>query len=282
MPTYRLPKRAASLLKTALLAAVCCWSASLPALAAASKDDITREALLRGYTRQDAERRYAETGLMAPGASKPAGTALANAMGTLAANAQRRMEAATALNDRLWFAIENGLDFPMKTQGELDAFKTLLAEYSEGTGKNYNFYARRRQIEFALHLRPHSEHFFPKRDYQEAARLARMNAYAGEDFHPSAALTLAKLHLAGKGVPQDEGEARYLVDLCADAANWRFRFSALDGISCVVMDAQMHRYGWGGPVDPAAAQAALKRARSLLPAALSETLDDETLLTNYR
>ncbi len=275
IPAIRLALSASTL-------AVCALCVALPAQAAATRDEIAREALLRGYTTQDAERRYNESNRLTDGASKNAGNALASGLSALAANAQRRMDASNALNDRLWFAIENGLDFPLKTQGELDALKALLRRFSEGSGKDYNFYARRLHAEYALHLRPRSALVFPVRNHEEAARLARMNAYAQEDFHPWAALTLAKLHLNGKGVPQDEGEARYLIDLCTRHARLTFRPSLADEVGCYVMDAQMHRNGWGGPVDETAAQEALKYARTRLPAALSNTLSDEALMSNYR
>lgn len=278
------PMKTASIKFTVTLCAAALGSSFtvLPVWAAATADEITREALLRGYTRQEAERRYKESKSLTEGASKPVGAALASGLSGLAANAQRRMDESNALDDRLWFAVENGLDFQLKNQGELDAMKSLLKYNVEGSGKNYNFYARRRQVEYALHLRPQSEHFFPNRHYAEAARLARMNAYARADFHPYAALTLAKLYLTGRGVPQDEGEARYLIDLCNKYAPQDFRPNLVDRLGCIVMDAQMHRQGWGGPVNPAGVQIALKEARRLLPAELSNSLSDEALIANYR
>jgi hypothetical protein len=253
-----------------------------PAFAAATKDEITREALLRGYTRQDAERRYNATNSLTDGASKPAGQALANAFSGLAANAQRRIAESNAIYDRLWFALENGLDIPLKTQGDLDALKSLLRDYTEGTGKSYNIHARRRHAELALHLRAQSEQVFPTRNHNEAARLARLNAYSAAEFYPWSALTLAKLHLAGRGVAEDEGEARYLIDLCINATRDLFKNTWADTVSCHVLDAQMHRNGWGGPVDEQAAQATLQRARKKMPASASQGLTDESLMAVYR
>ncbi len=253
-----------------------------PALAAATKDEITREALLRGYTRQDAERRYNATNSLTDGASKPAGQALANAFSGLAANAQRRMAESNAINDRLWFALENGLDIPLKTQGDLDTLKSLLRDYTEGTGKSYNIHARRRHAELALHMWPRSEHVFPTRNHNDASRLARMNAYSATEFYPWSALMLAKLHLAGRGVAQDEGEARYLIDLCINATRDVFKNTWADTVSCHVLDAQMHRNGWGGPTDEKAAQATLQRARAKMPASASQGLTDESLMAVYR
>lgn len=253
-----------------------------PAFAAATRDDITREALLKGYTRQEAERRYNASNSLTDGASKPVGQALASGLSGLAANAQRRMDESNAVADRLWFALENGLDIPLKTQGDLDALKSLLRANTEGTGKAYNIHARRRHAELALHMRPQSEHVFPVRNHSEAARLARMNAYSQDEFHPWSALTLAKLHLAGRGVAQDEGEARYLVDLCVNAGRAVFKNTWADTLGCHVLDAQMHRNGWGGPVDEDAAQATLKRARALMPAGVNRNLSDEALMALYR
>lgn len=266
----------------------CAFTASLmfvalPATAAATRDEITREALLRGYTRQDAERRYNETRSLTDGASKPMGHALASGIGALAANAQRRIDESNALDDRIWFALENDLDFPLKTQGELDALKALLKANTEGTGNDYNIHARRRQAEFALYLRPQSDQVFPQRNPTEAARLTRMNAYSKKEFHPWSALTLAKLYLTGRGVPQDEGEARYLIDLCVNKVGPQaFKNTLADELGCHVLDAQMHRNGWGGPVDEDAARATLKRARGKMPAALSRSLSDDAIMSGYR
>ena len=264
----------------AMVVAVTCISQ--PALAAATRDDITREALLKAYTRQDAERRYNATSPLTDGASRPVGQALADGLSGLAANAQRRMDESNALYDRFWFALENGLDIPLKTQGELDALKSLLRDNTEGTGKAYNIHARRRHAELALHLRPQSEHVFPTRNHQEAARLARLNAYSMAEFHPWSALTLAKLHLAGRGVAQDEGEARYLVDLCINAGPAVFKNTWADTVGCHVLDAQMHRNGWGGPVDEDAAQATLQRARQKMPVGVNRSLNDDALMAVYR
>ena len=268
--------------QAACILAACTILFGVPAFAAATRDEITREALLRGYTRQDAERRYNETRSLTDGASKPLGNALASGIGALAANAQRRMDESNALADRIWFALENDLDFPLKTQGDLDALKSLLQANTEGTGDSYNIHARRRQAEFALHLRPQSDQVFPVRNHAEAARPAPMNADSRKELHPWSALTLAKLYLTGRGVPQDEGEARYLIDLCIKPRQQVFKNTLADEVGCHVLDAQMHRNGWGGPVDEAAATATLKRARARMPVALSRSLSDEALMARYR
>ena len=233
------------------------------AQAAATRDEITREALLRGYTTADAEARYKASQNRAITASTPAAHALASGLGALAANAQRRMDEESRNNERMWLLLEADLDVPMETRGELDALKTLLEANVDP--EDYNIAARRRMVEFALHQRRHSQHFFSSPNPARAAEILRRNAYSAKHFYPWSAMTLAKLYLTGRGVPRDEDEALRLVSLCETAKPGNFtKKQAIPGdiVACLLLKARMHRNGWGAPPNEAAAARVERAAES--------------------
>lgn len=233
------------------------------AQAAATRDEITREALLRGYTTADAEARYKASQNSRVTASTPAANALASGLGVLAANAQKRIDDENRNNDRMWDLLEADLDVPMQTRGELDALQKLLDGHVDP--QDYNIAARRRMVEFALHQRRHSQHFFPTPDPARAAEILRRNAYSAQHFYPWSAMTLAKLYLTGRGVPRDEGEALRLVSLCWTALPGKFTKPQMipgDVVACMLLKARMHRNGWGAPPDEAAATGAERAAET--------------------
>ncbi|MFG6414462.1 hypothetical protein ACG02S_11195 [Roseateles sp. DC23W] len=263
---------------TALLLA---WAGA--AQAAATRDEITREALLRGYTTADAEARYKALQNRSITASTPAANAIASGLGVLAANAQRRMDEDSRNNERMWLLLEADLDVPMETRGELEALQALLDAHVDP--QDYNIAARRRMVQFALHQRRHAQHFFPSSNPARAAEILRRNAYSAQHFYPWAALTLAKLYLTGRGVPRDEGEALRLVSLCETARPGNFpKKEAIPGdiVACLLLKARMHRNGWGAPPDEAAAGAAERAAESAYASATRRRLTAAELAPLFR
>lgn len=248
-------------IKFALAGLLLAWAGG--AQAAATRDEITREALLRGYTTADAEARYKAMQNSRVTASTPAANAMASGLGALAANVQRRIDEEDRNNARMWLLLEADLDVPMETRGELDALKNLLDAHVDA--EDYNIAARRRMVEFALHQRRHSQHFFSSPNPARAAEILRRNAYSAKHFYPWSAMTLAKLYLVGRGVPRDEGEALRLVSLCEKARPGNFvKKDAIPGdtVACLLLKARMHRNGWGEPPDEAAASRVERAAES--------------------
>lgn len=258
---------AAHPLTRALATALLCLLAG-GALAAATRDEITREALLRGYTTAEAEARYKAMQNSRVTASTPAANAMASGLGALAAKVQRRIDEEDRNNERMWLLLEADLDVPMETRGELEALKNLLDAHVDA--EDYNIAARRRMVEFALHQRRHSQHFFPSANPERAVEILRRNAYSAKHFYPWSAMTLAKLYLVGHGVPRDEGEAMRLVSLCEKARPGNFaKKEAIPGdtVACLLLKARMHRNGWGEPPDEAAATRVERAAESAYAAA---------------
>ena len=255
--------------RTTIRAAACAacaavlWGLTGAASAAATRDQITREALLRAHTTADAEARYRAMQDRSVTASTPAAHALASGLGALAANAQKRIDDENRNNERMWLLLEADLDVPMETRGELEALQNLLEGHVDPD--DYNIAARRRMVDFALHQRRHAKHFFPSPNPARAAEILRRNAYSAQHFYPWSAMTLAKLYLTGHGVPRDEGEALRLVGLCETAQPGKFTKPQMipgDVVACLLLKARMHRNGWGAPPDEAAAGAAERAAET--------------------
>ena len=169
---------------------------------------------------------------------------------------------------------------PQPTKGDAETLDKLLRRNAEDT--DYNIAARRRIVEYALHQRAHSKQFFEQQDPAYAAAMLRRNSYADRDFYPWSAWMLAKLYLGGVGVPQDEGEALYLVELCQQRVRQHFMDTLPDTMACRVLRARMQRNGWAGPPDEAAAQATLAQARTLFRSATQRELSDVQLLALFR
>lgn len=251
--------------------------------AAATRDEITREALLRGYTTADAEARYKASQNRSITASTPAANAMASGLGVLAANAQRRMDEDARNSERMWLLLEADLDVPMETRGELDALKSLLDANVDP--EDYNIAARRRMVEFALHQRRHAQHFFSAPNPARAAEILRRNAYSAKHFYPWAAMTLAKLYLVGRGVPRDEGEALRLVTLCETAQPGRFSKPQMvpgDTVACLLLKARMHRNGWGAPPDEDAATRVERAAEQVYANATGRRMSAAQLTPLFR
>ncbi len=222
-----------------------------PARAAATADQITREALLRGYTTQDAERRYKELQNRQVTASTPGAKAMASSLGAMAANMEKRMKESNDRFDRFYALMEAGLDVPMQIQSDLDTVQKMFADVVDSD--DYNMAVRRRLVEYALHQRQLSSRVFPTRNPARAAQVLRLNAYDPDQFYPWSAHMLAKLYLTGNGVPRDEGEAFFLLSLCGntparfvDAVSWSI---PADTLGCYLTLAQALRFGWGTAVN---------------------------------
>jgi len=231
------------------------YMAVAPARAAATADQLVRESLLRGYTTQDAERRYRDLQNRQNTASTPAANAMASGLGALAANMEKRMKESNDRFDRFYALMEAGLDVPMQIQSDLDTVQKMFATVVDAD--DYNMAVRRRLVEYALHQRQRSDKVFATRDPARAAQVLRRNSYEPDQFSPWSAHMLAKLYLTGNGVPRDEGEAFYLLSLCGntparfvDSVRWSI---PADALSCYLTLAQALRFGWGTPINVARA-----------------------------
>lgn len=227
-----------------------------PARAAATADQLVRESLMRGYTTQEAERRYRAMQNSQETASTNAGKAMASGLGALAANMEKRMKESNDRFDRFYTLMEAGLDVPMQTQSDLDTVQEMFDTVVDAD--DYNMAVRRRLVEYALHQRQRSDKVFPTRDPARAAQVLRRNAYEPSQFYPWSAHMLAKLYLTGSGVPRDEGQAFFLLSLCGlnspgkfvDAVKWSI---PSDTLACFLTRAQALRFGWGTPINIAKA-----------------------------
>ncbi len=233
------------------------YMAATPARAAATADQITREALLRGYTTQDAERRYRDLQNRQVTASTPGAKAMASSLGALAANMEKRLKESNDRFDRFYALMESGLDVPMEVQSDLDTVNKMFEQVVDTD--DYNMAVRRRLVEYALHQRQLSSRVFPTRNPARAAQVLRRNAYEPSQFYPWSAHMLAKLYLTGVGVPRDESEAFYLLSQCitkpgnfVDAVRWSI---PADKLSCNLTLAQALRFGWGTPINTERADA---------------------------
>lgn len=213
--------------------------------AAATRDEIMREALLRGYNTADAERRYNDYQRNPQAHVDNAGDAMANLVGTMAASAQRRMNADRGQYLSMYDAIAKDLDYPLETRADVDAMRKMLLLNAREDDEGYRYFARKRLIEYALHLRPHASEFFAKPDYVYAATELRKNAYSADDFFPWSALMLGRLYLAGRGVPQDDVEAQRLIQLCLTYSSRKTDYNnAPDQRQCKETMALMVKEGW--------------------------------------
>jgi hypothetical protein len=244
-----------------------------------TRDDITRQALLRGYTTQEAQARY--DALQRGTQPNQAGVAMAAGVSGLAAAAQKRMDAARTQDDAMFNAVEAGLDYPIKTTGERDAMRSMLER--NAFGADYNFASRRRLIELALHARRYGQEIFERRDPLYAARLLRMNAYDDKGYGPWSALTLAKLYLADGQIPRDEAEAARLVEECAQGKSTRLVGDHRpDHIGCNLLLSDMHRNGWAFDRSTAKADEILQGAHQLYRMHFKGSVTDEQLRALFR
>jgi hypothetical protein len=276
-------------IRQALAAFALCIAGSAAApdsWAAPSRDELLREALLRGYTTQEAERRYVATrrenaGVVAPAQAGGVGAALGNLGGALAGMAARNQERADAergLYNAMNAAVEKRQNYPLDTVLDAQTMKRVLEKRAADGDK----WAQRQLIEYMLHQRPYAKFFFDQPDYTAAAALLRPFAYGGTQREVWALLTLAKLYIAGKGVPQDEGEAIGLVQSCATPNNTPRGPDAADILSCRVLLVNMHRNGWGFAADEKAAEAAMVLVRRAHDANFKPQLTDEDLMRVFR
>jgi len=213
--------------------------------AAATRDEITKEALARGYNTAEAQRRYEEYQRNPQAALNAATGAMANTLSMLAANAQQRMDADQRLYLAMYDAVRAGVDYPLKTRSDVEAMKRMLEINARTDGEGYRYFARKRLIEYALHLRPHSQEFFAKPDYDFAASNLRKNAYSDDDFFPWSALMLSRLYLTGRGVPQDDVEAWRLINLCLSYRSDKTDYNNKpDHAQCRDTQAVMVKQGW--------------------------------------
>lgn len=213
--------------------------------AAATRDEIMKEALLRGYNSAEAESRYNEYRSNPQAHVQNSNEALGNLFGSMAASAQKRMDASRGQYLDMYDAIAKDMDYPLQTRADVDAMKSMLELNAREDGEGYRYFARKRLIEFALHLRPHSKEFFAMPDYTYAATELRKNAYNGDDFFPWSALMLGKLYLAGRGVPQDDVEAYRLILLCLSRQSDKTDYkNAPDQAQCRETQAMMVKEGW--------------------------------------
>lgn len=269
------------LLTTSLLGVALLGSAHAPAIAADSLDQIRRQALLRGHGTAEAERRYAQSQRL----NQPSitGGALAGAAGALAAMAARneaRARAANQLQQQMYEAVAQGLDFKMQTVSDAEAMRTMLD--INAAGDDYRWPARKRLVEMALHQRRQAEHLFNKPDYALAATELRKNAYGGDDFHPWSAWMLAKLYLMGVGVPQDEGEAADLLQLCTGKEGKGFTDTRFATVGCFVLQAEMHANGWGYARDATKFAKAMSDAREWHQRYFEQAATDSQLRERFR
>ncbi len=254
--------------------------------AAATGDQILREALLRGYTTQEAERRYVATRRESAGAVPPAQAGgvgaslgnLGNALGAMAARNQERANAERGLYLAMDAAVEKRLEYPLGTVRDAETMKRVLESRSAQDDK----WAQRRMVEYMLHQRPYAEYFYEKPDYAQAVTWLRPFAYGGFQRETWALLSMAKLYIAGKGVPQDEGEAMRLAETCSAPEFVRMGPEAADIIGCRVLLVNMHRNGWGFPANEKAAEAAMVLVRRAHDANFKPQLSDETLMRTFR
>ena len=231
------------------------YMAVTPARAAATADQITREALLRGYNTQDAERRYRELQNRQVTSSTAGANAMASSLGAMAANMEKRMKETNDRFDRFYALMESGLDVPMQIQSDLDTVQKMFEDVVDTD--DYNMAVRRRLVEYTLHLRKYSSRVFATPDPARAAQVLRRNAYDPANFYPWSAHMLAKLYLTGNGVPRDEVEAYFLLNRCGQrpgnfvkSVSW---IIPSDALGCYLTQAQALRYGWGTSINVARA-----------------------------
>lgn len=223
------------------------------ALADALGNQLKKEALLRGYTTAEAERRY-EAYQRDPQAHI---TALNKGLGNLVNNIYQRQAAQAAatkqLWDEMWEAIRRGQDYPIHSAAEGAELRRMLDVQATRTDGGEQL-ARRRLVEYALHVRPGSEHLFLQPDAAYAAAQLRGPAF---DQDAWSANLLAKLYLLGLGVPKDEAEALRLVTRFGNRLGV-VKKAMDDDARCALTRVRMLEEGWGTQQDSAAAASYLE------------------------
>lgn len=213
---------------------------------------LKKEALLRGYTTSEAERRFEEY-QRNPQAHVDA---LNKGIGNLVSNMYQRQAAKQAATSKLWNemwdAIKFGKDYPVYSASEgAELRKMLEVQLTRDDGGEVM--ATRRLVEYALHIRPYAEFIFPEPDYAYAVSKLHAQAY-GEPFDAWSSNTLARLYLLGLGVPKDESEALSLVTRCGHALGLPSRAkSRVDDARCAMTRVRILEEGWGVQKDPKAA-----------------------------
>jgi hypothetical protein len=256
-----------------------------PARAAATGDEILRQSLMKAYTREDAQRRYTATqqdrrgftpAAQATGVGASLGN-LGNALAGMAARNQERANAEQGLYNAMNDAVEKRQEYPLETVRDAETMKKVL----DARAARDDAWAQRRLIEYQLHLRPNADAFFPKRDLAGAVEALRPLAY-GNAPDGWGALMMAKLYVAGVGVPRDEGEAVRLLEDCAQPARDGPMAGAAEVVSCRVMLAILHRNGWGYPVNEAEGALMLALARAAYEANFKAPISDAALVATFR
>ncbi len=238
--------------------------------AAQNPNDPHKQALLKAYNTAEAERRYAEFIRNPQAHITASNTALGNLVGNLAARAQKNMDESNRIYYGMYDAVALDLEYPLKTTGDVKAMKDMLLLNAKVDKEGYRYFARKRLIEYALQLRPHSDQFFKGVNYDYAVTELRKNAYFGIeedgswDFFPWSAYMLGNLYLTGQGVPMDEAEALRLINRCiTDTSRKEDYDDNPDKIKCLLTRSQMHLYGWGVLVDKNQSAADIKSAIDL-------------------
>lgn len=208
---------------------------------------LKKEALLRGYTTSEAERRFEEY-QRNPQAHVDA---LNKGIGNLVSNMYQRQAAKAAATNALWGemwnAIKFGKDYPVYSAGEGAELKRML-EVQLTRNDGGEVMAARRLVEYALHIRPYAEFLFPQPDYAYAVGKLHANAY-GNPYDPWSANMLARLYLLGLGVPKDEAEAMKLVTRCGHALGLDKK-TVQDDARCALTRVRMLEEGWGVEKNP--------------------------------
>lgn len=221
-----------------------------PAAADALDNVLKKEALLRGYTTAEAERRYEEYQRNPQAHVEALNKGLGNLVNNMYQRQAAKQAATSRLWDEMWDAIKFGKDYPVYSAGEGAELKRMLEVQATRTDGG-EVLAKRRLVEYAMHIRPYAEFIFPQPDYAYAAAQLRGPAYDAKGDAWSAN-TLAKLYLLGLGVPKDEGEALALVTRYGHAVGLNKK-TIDDDVRCALTRVRMMEEGWGMQKNPQAA-----------------------------
>lgn len=228
----------------ALLLLACAGPAGADALL---DNTLKKEALLRGYTTVEAERRYEEYRRNPQAHVDSFNKGIGNLVNNMYQRQAARDAATGRVWDEMWSAVQAGKDYPVYSRAEGAELKRMLdTQLTRSDGGEV--LARRRLIEYALHVRPHAEFIFPQPDYVYAATQLRQRTYSREGDAWSAN-NLAKLYLLGLGVPKDEGEALRLVTRHGHAVGTD-RKTIDDDVRCALTRVRMLEEGWGVQKNP--------------------------------
>lgn len=250
-------------------------------------DQIVRESLLRRYTTGEAQRRYDARQLSTPTPAAGAVGALGNMFGRMAAQQQERTQLINTVN--LYLRRDAELD--LSDERIASAVKHVLAR--DDDGEVYEWFARKRIVEYELHQRPGSEVMFKQPNPRSAAERLRTPAYAGatDGYQPRAAMMLARLYLIGYGVPRDPTEALDLLEGCAEVGRFNAgrpkqpgvtpKFSDPDFVACHVTLARLHRSALGTEGNTKLADEHMNRAREIHEKATRKRLSDDQLRAVY-